>query len=317
MEDNLYNNLLRATDNTNDITTEKYATITQKNGNTYNVKETTNSLDHFNVPSVCSCKVGDIVILGFVENDIYNPIIMGVLGYSGEDLSIYELIENKVSSWSPTTNNSHYPTEKLVKDSLDSKISKSSINGLVKNDGTIDTNIYATIQNINSLNIGVENLILNTREFTHTVGSLTGNSYRNCAIRRIDNSNSSSYLTWTWDISAGEYEYGDCFTLGFYAKGTPTTTGLRAYFYNGVKSKPIKGNYNSSTNQIFGDGLSYFDLTNNWKRFTVTWELDTVGNLETYKRLGIRVMNGVDMYCCGVKLERGEYATDYSPSSLD
>ena len=48
---------------------------------------------------------------------------------------------NKVSTWSATTNNTRYPSEKLVKDSLDEKISISNTVGLVKNDGTIDTNI--------------------------------------------------------------------------------------------------------------------------------------------------------------------------------
>ena len=55
---------------------------------------------------------------------------------------------NKVTSWSSTTTNTHYPSEKLVKDSLDGKISKSQTSGLVKNDGTIDTNIYATTSSI-------------------------------------------------------------------------------------------------------------------------------------------------------------------------
>ena len=55
---------------------------------------------------------------------------------------------NKVTSWSSTTTNTHYPSEKLVKDSLDGKISKSQTAGLVKNDGTIDTNTYATTASI-------------------------------------------------------------------------------------------------------------------------------------------------------------------------
>lgn len=63
---------------------------------------------------------------------------------SHQSLSGYEQTSNKVSSWSSTTTNGHYPTEKLVKDSLDDKISKSSTSGLMKNDGTVDTNTYLT-----------------------------------------------------------------------------------------------------------------------------------------------------------------------------
>ena len=63
-------------------------------------------------------------------------------------LDAKESSNNKVSSWSATTTNTHYPSEKLVKDSLDGKISKSQTAGLVKNDGTIDTNTYATTASI-------------------------------------------------------------------------------------------------------------------------------------------------------------------------
>ena len=51
---------------------------------------------------------------------------------------------SKVTSWSSTVSDSNIPSEKLVKNSLDDKISKSSTSGLVKNDGTVDTNSYLT-----------------------------------------------------------------------------------------------------------------------------------------------------------------------------
>ena len=50
----------------------------------------------------------------------------------------------KVTSWSGTVSDSNVPSEKLVKNSLDDKIGKSSTSGLVKNDGTIDTTSYST-----------------------------------------------------------------------------------------------------------------------------------------------------------------------------
>lgn len=74
-----------------------------------------------------------------------------------QDISGKEDKTNKVTSWHATTSDSRYPSEKLVKDSLDNKvdsstlsnfIEKSSTNGLVKNDGTIDTNTYLTSQDI-------------------------------------------------------------------------------------------------------------------------------------------------------------------------
>lgn len=60
------------------------------------------------------------------------------------------LNDNKVetsaiaTSWGGTTSDSKVPSEKLTKDTLDTKIAKSSTSGLVKNDGTIDTSSYLT-----------------------------------------------------------------------------------------------------------------------------------------------------------------------------
>ena len=79
---------------------------------------------------------------GLIKND--GTIDTNTYLTSHQSLSGYEQTSNKVDSWSPTTTNTHYPTEKLVKDSLDDKISKSSTVGLMKNDGTVDTNTYLT-----------------------------------------------------------------------------------------------------------------------------------------------------------------------------
>lgn len=223
----LYDNLLRATDNTNDITNEKYGVITKITNNLCNVKEENGDLEHSNVPILSNipCETGDKVVIGFVNNSIYNPVVTGNLtrgvldsvnekieglespcnfevlsdnlifdfcdesgrgdpvtdekpttsiiesnalsnlgtttGASQHDinLAIDSLINqggggggnvNIVTEWEATPSNAKVPSEKLVKDSLDSvndsmdnKISKSETAGLVKNDGTIDTNEYS------------------------------------------------------------------------------------------------------------------------------------------------------------------------------
>ena len=53
-------------------------------------------------------------------------------------------LETKVTNWSTTVSDNNIPSEKLTKDTLDTKISKSQTTGLVKNDGTIDTTTYST-----------------------------------------------------------------------------------------------------------------------------------------------------------------------------
>ena len=76
-----YENLLKATDNTSDITTEKYATVTKVAGDTCSVQEEDTLLEHSQVPVLnkVTCETGDKVVLGFVNNSLYDPVIIGNL----------------------------------------------------------------------------------------------------------------------------------------------------------------------------------------------------------------------------------------------
>lgn len=76
-----YDNLLKATDNTDNITVEKYGVITKKEGNYCSVKESDTELEHSNVPIVngANLDVGDKVIIGFLNNSIYDVVVYGAL----------------------------------------------------------------------------------------------------------------------------------------------------------------------------------------------------------------------------------------------
>lgn len=91
----LYENLLKATDNTSDITNEKYATVTKLQSDLFcSVKEDDTGLEHSNVPVLNQLylETGDKVVIGFVDNSIYNPIIVGNLT-RGIRLSTDDIIE--------------------------------------------------------------------------------------------------------------------------------------------------------------------------------------------------------------------------------
>ena len=92
----LYENLIKATDNTSDITTEKYGTITKIENNLCNVKEDNADLEHSNVPILngLNLGVGSKVVLGFVENNIYNVFVIGSVG--SKDLYTREEIDKIV-----------------------------------------------------------------------------------------------------------------------------------------------------------------------------------------------------------------------------
>ena len=90
----LYTNLLKATSNIDDITTEKYGVITKLNGNYCRVKETTNDLEHHNVPIIngANLTVGDKVIIGFLDNSIYDVVCYGALDKQVHDDSKQDLL---------------------------------------------------------------------------------------------------------------------------------------------------------------------------------------------------------------------------------
>ena len=82
MSDDFFSNLQAVTDNLEDITFSRFATITSLNGVYCNVKEDESELEHTQVPLLngVGLSVGDKVVLGFVDNSLYNPIALGGIG---------------------------------------------------------------------------------------------------------------------------------------------------------------------------------------------------------------------------------------------
>ena len=152
MGNNLYDNLLKATNNIDDITTERYATVTKLNGNYCDVKEEDTGLEHTNVPIVngANLSVGDKAIIGFLNNSIYDAVCYGALDKQIHDDSKQDLLVSGqniktinhtsllgsgnidiqggsnvdvVTSWEATLSDTKVPSEKLTKNSLDAKAS--------------------------------------------------------------------------------------------------------------------------------------------------------------------------------------------------
>ena len=104
----LYENLLKATDNSSDITNEKYGTVVKINGALCSVIEEDTNLEHTNVPVLNQIylETGDKVVIGFVDNSIYNPIIVGNLT-RGIRLSTEDIIEPSSLNGLPANSNQH------------------------------------------------------------------------------------------------------------------------------------------------------------------------------------------------------------------
>ena len=79
--DSFFDNLQAATSNIDDIVFNRFATISEiNNDGTVNCRED-DGLTHENVLTLShNLQVGDKVVIGFEDNSIYNPIILGVMG---------------------------------------------------------------------------------------------------------------------------------------------------------------------------------------------------------------------------------------------
>lgn len=119
------------------------------------------------------------------------------------------------------------------------------------------------------------------------------------------------------------FNLGDTYTLSFWAKGT--ITNFCCYFYGDnkyVRVANVVGS-NGQKHTSTGDGSFYFtkkDINpNEWRRLWVTWKLADTGDINIAKHVLIRTDGATsgDLYVCGVKLEKGNIATDYSPAPED
>lgn len=88
MSDDFFTNLQAATSNLDDIIFNRFATIVEiNNDGTVNCREDEDDgLTHNNVPNPTSnVEVGDKVVLGFIDNSIYNPVVLSSMNKSLSD----------------------------------------------------------------------------------------------------------------------------------------------------------------------------------------------------------------------------------------
>lgn len=173
---------------------------------------------------------------------------------------------------------------------------------------------------------GGRNLLKNTKNFTNTgvdssemgylrTGSSFGDSYNNFSSRTITTSSTGTIGEWL----VTDCKNGETYTLSFFAKGSGSP---RCYFYGpsgyisvasminsaGGSGTPTDGNSDSGTK---------ITVTSEWKRYWVTWTLAASGGTTDTKYCLIRNDNAGAYSICGVKLEKGNKATDWSPAPED
>lgn len=187
-----------------------------------------------------------------------------------------------------------------------------------------------TILNTLKNNAGI-NILANTETFEKNTisdtasGTLTGEYYQRGAIRTGTNNGSSNYSLFVYnniqDGANGDFNVGDKFTFSIWARGTGKLRILNnktrvstSIAYAGSKVINTNGTAISSS---YSDGNCEFDLTNNWQRFYVTWEINpssTTAEIQNTKaNIILRLPSGTstEIFACGVLYEKGDVAHEW------
>lgn len=202
------------------------------------------------------------------------------------------------------------------------------INALAERVSTAETQIAqnaseislrATKTELDGLQIGGVNLMQDTKAYggnggaNYTiVGSLQTEIYNGFAVRRGENTSDANALQFKM---AYAFQPGESYTLSFWGKGSGAAQALitgYAYPCTSVSSEGTAG--------TDAGGANTFNVTSDWKRYWVTFTMGNWATVPTGKELWLRARNSTSgrvLDVCGLKLERGSRATDWSPSPED
>ena len=182
-----------------------------------------------------------------------------------------------------------------------------------------DISLRATKTELDGLQIGGVNLMLDTKayggngEANYTiVGALQTETYNGFAVRRGENTSDANALQFKM---AYAFQPGESYTLSFWGKGSGAAQALitgYAYPCTSVSSEGTAG--------TDAGGANTFNVTSDWKRYWVTFTMGAWATVPTGKELWLRARNSTSgrvLDVCGLKLERGSRATDWSPSPED
>lgn len=175
---------------------------------------------------------------------------------------------------------------------------------------------------VDNMEIGGRNLLLNTKTFEGSnisaIATLDEETYKDLSVRTYDNSTSTSgFKDLISFLKIYPNKLGETYRLSFYAKGSGAQK-LITYFhgvsgYLPVASVKTSTGYKGSSS----DGNSPWTLTDEWERYWVEWTLKSTGDITKEKIVLFRLYYGGTASICGVKLEIGNKATDWTPAPED
>lgn len=204
---------------------------------------------------------------------------------------------------------------------------QSSLQQSVNNLRTEVSETYTTKNEFNNLQVGGTNIARDTQAFGHNGVSSTeegylkgyvnrtNGTYKGLTVRNIISSDGTGVVVCEYLVK--NVKHSEYYTLSFWAKGSGR---IRAYFYGPsgyIAAKAVSAS-NGDGNAIFSDGAWNMTVSSSWQRYFVVYQTAPSGGTSTDKYMLLR--NDNDMASCdvcGVMIERGNKASDWSASPLD
>lgn len=210
-------------------------------------------------------------------------------------------------------------TKEEVSEQLDGYYTKGETESLIQVESDSITSTvsatYATKQEVEDIEVGGRNLLLNTK-------TLQGD---NITVYEISEETYNDYFVATCDIPAGESaitllkftgiypeKLGETYTLSFYAKGN----GFLSTTFIG-KTGFVQISKTDGETSLYVTGYKQYKVTDEWNRYEVVWTLADTGDISIEKYVCFYVNAGYAVNVCGVKLEKGNKATDWTPAPED
>lgn len=196
-------------------------------------------------------------------------------------------------------------------------------------DGSTPKVVYSVGSTPEGIEIGGRNLLSDTQNFgvmnttglyLYTVNALkNGETYDQCTVRYYSETIAANVMNSIIEYRTLTPEYGQSYTFSFWAKGSGK---FRTYFYGESGYVEVEKYVASDgdTNAT-GDGSKTWTLTEEWKRYWITYTLATTGNIASGKYLLIRhdgwFATDLTISIAGLKLEKGNKTTDWTPAPED
>ena len=176
-----------------------------------------------------------------------------------------------------------------------------AISNNATNISTLTQTATSITARLNSLQIGGRNLISGTSEENKELGGYPSSGYTEGVTGK------------TIDIPTG-----DNYVLSFEAKSTVSGDVIRCHFYNPNTTTGVE--VSTGYTGTSGDGLALVELTDSWEKYWIRYTQNGANTTSQKNWIVGRRSNGEGTGTISVrsiKLEEGEYATDWTPAPED